>query len=97
MDVNQSTIVQALRKIGASVLHLHPLGRGAPDILVGWRGINVLLELKDGSLAPSRRVLTPDERSFYESWRGQLAIAESVEDALQIVREEGRERIVDVS
>lgn len=34
VDENQPAIVQALERIGARVLHLHTLGKGAPDLLV---------------------------------------------------------------
>lgn len=85
IDANQPSIVSALRKIGASVLHLHTLGKGAPDILIAYRGRNVLLEIKDGSLPPSARALTPDEAKFHAEWRGELHIVHSVEDAIRAV------------
>jgi len=89
VDANQSKIVAALRKIGCSVLHLHTLGDGAPDILVGVKKggatHNLLLEIKDGDKAPSARKLTPDEETFHRDWRGQVATVESVEEAIKFV------------
>ena len=85
VDSNQKEIVQALRKAGASVAHTHTIGQGFPDIVVGHRGKNLLLEIKDGSLTPSRRKLTEDEYEFHEAWRGQINIVESVEDALGLL------------
>jgi len=85
VDANQSKIVAALRKIGCSVLHLHTLGDGAPDLAIGYRGRNLLLELKDGKKAPSARKLTPDEEIFHRDWRGQVATVESVEEAIKFV------------
>jgi len=46
VDANQKQIVNALRKCGYSVLHLHTLGKGAPDIVVGVSGMNYLFEIK---------------------------------------------------
>lgn len=87
IDANQPEIVGALRKIGCSVQHLHTIGRGCPDILIGHIGQNYLAEIKDGSLAPSRRGLTKDEIDWQESWRGQVVIIESVDQAIRFIRE----------
>lgn len=86
VDANQGEIVNALRKIGCSVQHLHQLGKGVPDILVGVNNLNLLYELKDGSKSPSDRRLTTDEITWHDEWRGQVNILESVEDALKSIR-----------
>lgn len=86
VDVNQPAIVAALRKLGASVLHLHQLGKGAPDLAVGYQGRNFFLELKDGDKPPSARKLTPDEQKFHAEWRGQVAIIESVDEAVAFIQ-----------
>lgn len=97
VDANQVAIVQALRSIGASVLHLHTL-KGAADILVGHSRAcsacghetqaNSLIEIKDGTLPPSKQRLTVAEANFHHSWAGQISIARSVDEALAIVRGE---------
>jgi hypothetical protein len=74
IDANQPRIVAAFRKLGATVLHLHTLGNGAPDIAVGYRGRNALVEIKDSEKPPSAQKLTPDEVEFHRDWRGQVAI-----------------------
>lgn len=86
IDSNQPQIVAALRELGASVLHLHTIGKGAPDILIGYQGKNALVELKDGDKPPSARKLTPDEQKFHAEWRGQVAIIESVEEAVAFIQ-----------
>lgn len=85
VDGNQPEIVRALRDIGASVAHIHMVGAGIPDLIVGFRGINYLFEIKDGSLPPSKRKLTPDETQWHEDWRGHVHIIESVDDAYQAI------------
>ena len=50
VDANQPVIVAALRAIGATVQHLHAVGQGCPDILVGYDGVNFLMEIKDGDI-----------------------------------------------
>lgn len=85
VDANQSTIAEALRSCGATVQLIHAVGKGCPDLLVGFGGVNLLLEVKDGSKSPSKRKLTPDEATWHEEWRGQVAIVESVEDAIELL------------
>ena len=88
VDQNQPEIVDALRKIGATVQPLHGVGAGCPDILVGYRGRNLLVEIKDGSKPPSARKLTPDQVEWHASWRGQVAVADSIDAAIAIIRGE---------
>lgn len=82
VDRNQAEIVQALRKAGATVQSLAAIGKGCPDLLVGHNGRNLLLEVKDGDLSPSRRKLTADEREWVGGWKGRAHVVESVEEAL---------------
>lgn len=80
VDRNQPEIVKAFRAYGFTVLHLHQVGKGCPDICVGLKGINYLIEIKDGELVPSARKLTTQEQEFFNSWGGQCVIIESVDD-----------------
>lgn len=84
-DANQTAIVAALRGIGCSVVSLAPIGNGCPDLLVGIFGRNLLLEVKDGDKPPSARKLTPMEREFAETWKGQKAVVTSAEEAIACV------------
>ena len=82
VDANQAEIVADLRKVGASVLLLHEVGHGCPDLLVGFRGVNYLIEIKSSVFA----VLNPVQREWHNSlWRGQVAIALTSEEALRII------------
>lgn len=80
-DANQKEIVKTFRDMGASVLILSMVGKGCPDILVGYRGVNYLVEIKDGAKAPSAKKLTPAEQDFFFGWGGQVCIIESVSEA----------------
>ena len=84
-DANQAGIVAALRKIGASVHDTSSVGRGFPDLVVGMRGRNSLIQCKDGAKVPSARKLTPDQVEFKAGWRGHWVVAISAEDAVAIV------------
>lgn len=85
VDENQTAIVRALRDVGATVLHTHAIGQGCPDILVGWRGLNYFLEIKDGNKPPSARRLTSDEHDWQIQWRGQVATVTNVDEALKAI------------
>lgn len=74
IDENQRAIVAALRKCGASVLILN----AAIDLIVGYRGSNFLLEVK----RPKRSRLTKTQESMLETWRGNLRVVHSVDEAL---------------
>lgn len=54
VDANQDEIVQTYRALGLSVTSLAGLGRGVPDLLVGYRGKLALVEVKQpkGKLRP---------------------------------------------
>jgi Holliday junction resolvase len=86
VDDNQKDIVKKLRTIGATVMHCHTLGHGAPDIVVGYRGKNYLCEIKDPAKPPSQRQLTSDEVEFHNEWKGQIAVIETIEDFLILAR-----------
>jgi len=87
VDANQTEIVKALRQVGASVQSLASTGKGVPDLLVGFRGKNLLLEVKDGGKVKSDRKLTPDQVAWHQGWRGHVAVVESVEQAIKILGE----------
>jgi hypothetical protein len=82
-DGNQDGIVRALRNVGASVAILAAVGGGIPDLLVGFRGRNYLMEVKDPEQKPSDRRLTPDQAEWHALWRGQVAVVETEFDALK--------------
>lgn len=86
VDANHPEIVKALRQIGCSVQSLANVGKGCPDLLVGRAGRNILLEVKDGSKVKSRRGLTADEAIWAMNWAGQVAIVESVAEAIAVVQ-----------
>lgn len=80
VDANQVEIVADLRVIGATVQHLHEVGDGCPDILVGYRRTNYLFEIKGPT-----GVLTANQRDWHDAWRGRAWIISSIERALEIM------------
>lgn len=87
IDGNQTAIVEYLRGLGASVAITSMVGKGYPDLTVGYRGINYLIEVKDGSQPASRRKLTPEEQAWHAAWNGKVYIVESLNDVMRILQD----------
>ena len=85
VDTNQSQIVKVLRAVGASVATTHQVGKGFPDIVVGYKGRNHLLEIKDGDKPTSQRKLTADEQEWHDKWRGTVKIVNDETEALRAI------------
>jgi hypothetical protein len=90
-DANHEAIVLELRQLGATVLETHALGDDAPDLVVGYRGITALVELKSGDRVLGRAHVTQRrkrerlerQRAYLDAWAGGLAfIAETTEAIL---------------
>jgi Holliday junction resolvase len=76
-DRNQKEIVKALREAGFSVQDLRGVGKGFPDLLVGYFGSNYLIEVKDGL----KSKLNEDQVEWHENWKGQVI---TIHDMLQL-------------
>jgi len=96
VDDNQAEIVDALRRAGMSVQPLSSVGSGVPDLLVGFRGVNVLLEVKDGNKALSAQKLTADQANWHGAWAGQVTVTNCPDDAVCAVITVAKRMGVDV-
>lgn len=86
-DANQDAIVAALRAYGCSVQSLAALGKGCPDLLVGFRGQNWLMECKRQREDRKKRPdLTDDQVDWMRDWRGVVHVVLSADDALSFVK-----------
>jgi hypothetical protein len=85
VDVTQPEIVAALKSAGATVQHLHSVGAGCPDLMVGFRGRNWLIECKPDVGSPSKRKLRETQVEWHEGWKGQVATVETAEAALAVI------------
>lgn len=81
VDANQPEVVKAFRDLGWSVLIISQL-KNCCDLFVSKNGRTIAVEVKDGTLPPSKRKLTPGEQEFMETWQGEYKIIESIEDVL---------------
>jgi hypothetical protein len=76
VDTSQKAIVDGLRQIGASVHVTSGVGKGFPDLVVGWRGKTFLLECKKGN-----DKLNQMQQDWHAVWAGHVAVVRTPEDA----------------
>jgi len=87
VDKNQPEIVKALRRSGAAVIITSQL-KNAFDILVVFEGMTYIVEIKDGSLVPSRQKLTDGEqkcKDTIERAGGIYHVVHSIDEALSMI------------
>ena len=65
--------------IGCSIVHLS--GVGLPDLLVGYHGVTLLMEVKN------KTRLTKSQKLWHGKWTGHVAIVKSPEEAIEVVRD----------
>lgn len=87
-DANEREIQQALENLGALVIPIRARQAGIPDLIAGFNGKFVLIEVKDGK---GGRV-SKAQREFHAlcEYRGlPCYLVRSVPDAIRIVQELG--------
>jgi Holliday junction resolvase len=77
VDANQEDIVQALRAAGATVQSLAAIGKGCPDLLVGWQGDLFLIEVKAGKGKPNDK-----QQEWHEAWATTVYVVRTPQEAL---------------
>lgn len=87
VDQNQKEIVSTFRQLGMSVLILSNVGKGCPDLCLGYDGNCYLVEIKNGSKPPSGQKLTEAEQHFFDSWKGNVCIINSIDEAIRFVHQ----------
>ncbi|KAF1009508.1 MAG: hypothetical protein GAK28_00146 [Luteibacter sp.] len=95
VDDNHAEIVRALQRIGVYVVDCSHVGSGFPDLLVAFRGVWTLIEIKDGDKPPSRRKLTPAQTIFHGEALAKgckVHVVENVDQAIQLLSSVGVRR-----
>jgi hypothetical protein len=69
--------------LGASVLNLSTVGRGCPDLLIGYKGKSVLVEVKRND----KSTYTEPQVKFMQEWRGgAISRIDSVDAAIRLIK-----------
>jgi len=88
VDENQKVVVAALKQAGATVELLHAVGKDVPDLLVGFNGMNFLIEVKNPNRKSPRGRIRPSDNmhaDWHAAWRGQVATVWTELEALQVI------------
>lgn len=67
MDANQTEIANQAKALGISYQSLHEVGKGCPDAIFGFAGINIFVEIKDG-----KNNLNDLQIEYHKKWQGQI-------------------------
>lgn len=76
IDSNQHELVEALKKIGARCYYI----KEPVDLVVGFRGRSVLLEIKQPG-----KTLTKAQQEFIESWPGEIHVCHDINEAISAI------------
>lgn len=101
-DRNQKSIADALSAVGCTVVLLHTVGGGCPDLLVGVHGETWLIEIKtpeEASRLARGKSHNPAtaarQKAWAQSWRGSPPLvvhsADEALSALGLLRERPKE------
>jgi len=83
VDENQKTLIHTFIALGASVLNLSTVGRGCPDLLIGYKGKTVLVEIKSSE----KSKYTDPQVKFMQEWRGgAISRINSVDAAIRLIK-----------
>ena len=85
IDANQPAIVQALLEAGYTVQSLAGVGCGCPDLVVGARRLNVLLEVKNPDKLAGNAEMDDGQIGWHKRWKGQVCVVHTPEEALRLV------------
>lgn len=94
-DANHGPLADLAAQVGATHLDLSQLGDDGPDAVIGFRGVNYLVEFKAGRKAK----LKPGQERFRRTWRGQVHTIRSGDELLALLLGEGyaTKKTVDVA
>lgn len=88
VDINHAALRSLWRAVGGSWLTIAPERGGEPDALVGWRGVDRLIELKRPDKGPARRRPRPNQLDWHRSWRGRpVAVVTCFDDLRRLFGE----------
>lgn len=92
-DANSTELVKFIRSLGASFQYTHSIP-GALDGIIGYRGVDQRVEIKDPAKQPSARKLTDAEKEIFESWRGRKPIViETIDDVTDLLFKITKEKL----
>jgi hypothetical protein len=85
-DANHNEIVDAMTKVGAYVIDMSHVGRGFPDLIVGFKKMTILMEIKNPKTSYGKKGLNKNQLQWKEQWTGgTYCVVDSVDAALRMI------------
>jgi hypothetical protein len=85
-DANHNDIVNVMTKVGASVIDMSHVGKGFPDLIVGFQSKTILMEIKNTKTSYGRKGLNKNQLEWKEKWLGgAYCVVDSPEAALRMI------------
>ena len=83
VDANQKEIINAFKKMGASVFDASHIGAGFPDLLLGYGRKTVLIEIKSSEKAK----FTDSQVRFMGEWKGSaVSRINDIQGAITLIK-----------
>lgn len=83
-DANQKSLVKFMRRLGAAVFDTSGVGNGFPDLVVCFRGSNLLIEIKNPKTYHGRAGLSDHQQKFANEWMGgPIYIVKTADDVVR--------------
>jgi hypothetical protein len=85
-DANHHEIVDAMQKAGAYVIDMSHVGKGFPDLIVGFQSKTILMEIKNPKTSYGKKGLNKNQLKWKEQWTGgAYCVVDSIEAALRMI------------
>ncbi len=86
VDANQKEIVAALKNVGASIIDTARVGKGVPDLIVGFRNETFLMEIKNPKTQYGKKGFNKLQAEWANNWNGgKVSIVRTIEEALKAI------------
>ena len=93
-DANHADVVTALRDAGASVIDTSRMGSGFPDLIIGYAGKTMLMEIKNTQTSYGKRGLNDNQVRWRDAWLGgPYSVVDGCESAIRalLTLEQGKD------
>lgn len=85
-DANHNEIVDAMTKVGAYVIDMSHVGKGFPDLIVGFQNMTILMEIKNPKTSYGKKGLNKNQLQWKEKWTGgAYCVVDSIDSALRMI------------
>ncbi len=86
VDKNQAALVVVFEQLGCSVLNCVRVGSGFPDLIIGYRGHDYLVEVKNPTNAYGKRGLNGNQKRWSDTWPSPVFVVRTEDDVIKLVK-----------